>query len=300
MNSKTLNNKTMNINIINNKRTMNKTMNNKIMNNITINSFSLALSNVNKLRFLSSKSSDAVLNRLTSIKIIKSYKNCDTQKEDIFALAKELQDKGVVYCFENNVNNKIYVGSSTSFTYRLYKYYNLNYLFRQKTAINNALSKYGYSLFSLHILNVCDKSETLEKEQYYMGKLEPEYNILMIAGSSRGFKHSDKTLKWFKEERKVSENTKINLALAASKRVLTLDEKNKISISRLGKVMPLTARIKISNSSNKLRGLAINVHDTKYNTSKQFPSITAAAEDIKVSRTAIKKALVSSNLIKNR
>lgn len=270
------------------------------MNNITINNLAKGSSNINQLRLLSSKCSDTVLNRLSSVKIIKSYKNCDTDKENIFALARELQHKGVVYCLANNVNNKIYVGSSRSFTYRLFKYYNLNYLFKNKTAINNALSKYGYSQFSLHILYVCDKSETLEKEQYYMDTLKPEYNILNIAGSSWGFKHSDKTLKWFKEERKVSENTKKNLSLAASKRVLTLDEKNKISLSRLGKVMPLSTRIKISNSSNQLRGIAINVHDTKSNTSKQFPSLTAAAENIKVSRTAVKKALLSSNLIKNR
>ncbi len=268
----------------------------KKINNVTINSFPRGLSS------LSSKSSDTVLNRLSSlkIKIIKSYNDCDTEKENIFALARELQGKGVVYCLANNINNKIYVGSSTSFTYRLFKYYNVNYLFKQKTAINNALSKYGYSQFSLHIINVCDKSETLEKEQYYMDTLKPEYNILKIAGSSRGFKHSDKTLKWFKEERKVSENTKKNLALAASKRVITLDERKKISLSRLGKMMPLATRLKISNSSNQLRGVAIDVHDTKSNTSKQFPSLTAAAENIKVSRTAVKKALLSSNLIKNR
>ena len=205
----------------------------------------------------------------------------------------------MVYCFFNNVNNKIYVGSSKSFTSRLFKYYNLNYIFKHKSAINNALFKYGYSQFGLHILCVCDKSETIKQEQHYMDTLQPEYNILKTAGSSLAFTHSEKTLKWFRE-RKVSDSTRKNLALAASKRVLTLDEKNKISLSRLGKVMPLTTRIKISNTSNQLRGLAVNVHDTLDNISKGFPSLTVAAEYIKVSRTAIKKALLSSKLIQNR
>lgn len=100
-----------------------------------------------------------------------------------------------------------------------------------------------------------------------MDTLQPEYNILKSAGYSLGFRHSEKTLNWFRERKlKVSDSTRKYIDLAAIKRVLTLDEKNKISLYRLEKVMPLTTRIKISNTSNQLRGIAINVHDTLYNT----------------------------------
>lgn len=257
-------------------------------------------SHINILRHLSSRPLQSVSHKLGFDNIIKFYNNCDTEKENIFALSKELRDKGVVYCLQNNVNNKIYVGSSTNFTFRLYKYYSISYLYNNKTAINNALAKYGYSQFSLYIIDVCDKDKILEREQYFMDTLQPEYNILKIAGSSRGFKHSDKTLKWFKEERLVSEDTRQKLSRAASKRILTLDEKNKLSLSSMGKVMPLATRLKISDSSNVLRGVTINVHDAESHTSKQFPSLTAAAQDIKVSRTAIKKALIKGNAIKDR
>jgi hypothetical protein len=33
----------------------------------------------------------------------------------------------------------------------------------------------------------------LEREQYYLDLLKPEYNILKVAGSSLGFKHSEES-----------------------------------------------------------------------------------------------------------
>ena len=58
--------------------------------------------------------------------------------------------------------------------------------------INRALLKEGYSSFSLYILEYCDKNNVVKREQYYIDLLNPEYNILKIAGSSLGFKHSKK------------------------------------------------------------------------------------------------------------
>jgi group I intron endonuclease len=59
--------------------------------------------------------------------------------------------------------------------------------------IYKALLKYGYSNFMLEILEYCEKSCLIEKEQYYLDLLKPEYNILSKAGSTLGFKHSEET-----------------------------------------------------------------------------------------------------------
>ena len=96
------------------------------MNNVKISKFPL------RLHFISSKPLNAVLNRLGYLKIIKSYQNCEREKKSLFALARELKDKGVVYCFFNNVNNNIYLCSTRSFTSILFKYYSLNYFFNIK------------------------------------------------------------------------------------------------------------------------------------------------------------------------
>lgn len=59
--------------------------------------------------------------------------------------------------------------------------------------IHKALLKYGYSNFSLEILEYCSLTNLLEREQYYIDTLIPEYNILKLVTSSLGLKHSDET-----------------------------------------------------------------------------------------------------------
>jgi group I intron endonuclease len=54
---------------------------------------------------------------------------------------------------------------------------------KNSSYIYRALLKFGYSNFSLEILEYCDPSYTIGREQYYMDLFKPEYNILKIAGS---------------------------------------------------------------------------------------------------------------------
>ena len=92
--------------------------------------------------------------------------------------------------------------------------------------------KYGYDNFSLEILEYCGDINPVIREQYYFELLKPDYNILEKAGSLLGFKHSKDTLEKF-STRVVSEETRKNLSLAAKGRILTEEDKNKISTSSL-------------------------------------------------------------------
>jgi group I intron endonuclease len=94
------------------------------------------------------------------------------------------------------VNGKSYIGSSVNLALRLRNYFNFSFISnkrRGKSLINEALLKYGYSYFSLEILEFCESSEAILREQYYLDLLKPEYNILKNAGSSLGRKHSEET-----------------------------------------------------------------------------------------------------------
>lgn len=62
-----------------------------------------------------------------------------------------------------------------------------------------ALLKYGYAEFRLEILEYCPSSIVLDREQFYIDKLNPEYNILKIAGSNLGYIHSEASLKLMSE-----------------------------------------------------------------------------------------------------
>ena len=59
--------------------------------------------------------------------------------------------------------------------------------------IYSALLKHSNENFTLDILEYCKLDILIEREQYYMDLLKPEYNILKPANSRIGSKHSLKT-----------------------------------------------------------------------------------------------------------
>lgn len=174
---------------------------------------------------------------------------------------------------------------------RLYKYYSLKHLSEHKTAIHNALLKYGYSNFTLDILEYCEDVDLILREQFYLDLLKPEYNILQQAGSSLGFKHSDETLEFFKKDRKLSEEARNNLSLAATGRILTEKDKIKISDSRKGIKLSDETRANMKAARIFLVGVPVTVKNLTTLEVKEYTNITEAAAAIGVSRTAVNKAL---------
>ena len=69
-------------------------------------------------------------------------------------------------------------------------------------AIDRALLKHGYSNFTLEIIEYCEPSDVIDREQFYLDLLCPEYNVLKTAGSSWGFKHSEETKQKMSEAKK--------------------------------------------------------------------------------------------------
>jgi len=51
------------------------------------------------------------------------------------------------------------------------------------------------------VLEYCDKSNLIKREQHYMSLFKPDYNVLTIAGSNLGFKHSETTKELFRSSR---------------------------------------------------------------------------------------------------
>jgi hypothetical protein len=95
--------------------------------------------------------------------------------------------KSVIYRWVHNINGKSYVGSSKDLYRRLkYYYYNVDFLTktvkRSGSRIYKALLEDGYGSFTLEILEYCDKNKLIEREQYYIDLIKPEYNIQNIAG----------------------------------------------------------------------------------------------------------------------
>jgi group I intron endonuclease len=151
-------------------------------------------------------------------------------------ILQENKGKSGIYMWTNKITGDIYIGQSVDLANRLKRYYNENYLEKNKSfLISRALIKYSHSCFSLTILEYCDKSELNEREQYYLDSLEPDYNILKVAGSLlgytftedakakiskalKGINRSDETKDLIREKalaRKHSEDTKLKMSMSS-------------------------------------------------------------------------------------
>lgn len=92
-------------------------------------------------------------------------------------LSKDLQRSGV-YMIINQQNGKRYIGSSKNIYLRLQCH-------RAKLRHNNhhnphlqaAWNKYKEHSFNYTVLEYCEESKMIEREQYYVDTLNPEYNI---------------------------------------------------------------------------------------------------------------------------
>jgi len=143
----------------------------------------------------------------------------------------------------------IHVGSSINLSKRFSNYYNYNFISKPQhnMLIYKALLKYGYSKFSLEILEYCNPSNVIEREQHYIDLLNPEYNVLPTAGSSLGHKHREETLIKFKN-RVMSEEHKAKLRKHLSIFSSSIEHKKR-SKEHMKKI-------------NKLKGIIVEVLDT--------------------------------------
>jgi group I intron endonuclease len=135
------------------------------------------------------------------------YNNAETARSEILA---DNKGRAGIYLWTHKQSGKRYVGSAFDLSKRLSKYYSKAYLESIKTSyICNALKSHLHSAFSLAIVEHVDipnlsKEEArdliLSREQFYLDELQPEYNILKVAGSSLGYKHAPESLAKFTGE----------------------------------------------------------------------------------------------------
>lgn len=128
---------------------------------------------------------------------VKVFNNTDTQRLELLDFGRGLT---AIYMWTNKLNGKRYVGSAKNLRLRLLQYYSIGHLLRENMLIYKALLKYGYSAFSLTVLECCKLEDLIQREQHYLDTLCPEYNILTVAYSSLGYKHTEETLAKISQE----------------------------------------------------------------------------------------------------
>jgi group I intron endonuclease len=147
-----------------------------------------------------------------------------------------------VYQIKNTINNKLYIGSSASkhgIKYRWKRH--IKELRKNEHGnghLQNSWNKYGRDKFSFEILELCCPKECLSKEQYYLDKLQPEYNIYKTAGSPYGRIVSEETKRKISatlKGRKHSDESKLKMSLMSKGKPKTFAHKNSVKNRLWGK-----------------------------------------------------------------
>lgn len=95
-----------------------------------------------------------------------------------------------IYRIINSVNKKDYIGSCAAkdFLYArlLHHYIDLKKGKHCNIYLQNSFNKYGEDVFKFEILEICLPEECIQKEQFWLEKLNPVYNFCKIAGNTLG------------------------------------------------------------------------------------------------------------------
>lgn len=131
----------------------------------------------------------------------------DNVKSNKIKIYKILKGKSGIYLFINKITNDLYVGSSVNLSKRMSShFYFASSTKATKIVISRAMRKYKLENFSLAILEFCDRDINIciNLEQKWIDFYKPRYNVLKVAGTSHGFRHSLETInklkKLFKKE----------------------------------------------------------------------------------------------------
>jgi group I intron endonuclease len=130
-------------------------------------------------------------------------------------------------------------------------------------------------------LEYCEPSLLLSREQYYIDILSPEYNILKVAGSKLGYKHS--------------EATKIKISISKTGKNHPFFGKRHSLETRVKMRESLKSIVRVNNKSNiigletklkmslRCKGVPIKVIDESKNLVQDFLTITSAAKHFNIS-----------------
>lgn len=118
---------------------------------------------------------------------------------------KEYREKSGVYRITLINDNRCYIGSSVDLGKRVRSHYtDLKSNIHTNSYLQRVWNKYGEDSFIFDILELCDRLEVLDKEQYWIDyyesfSTENGFNLAPVAGSTLGLKKTEDQIENFRK-----------------------------------------------------------------------------------------------------
>ena len=158
-----------------------------------------------------------------------------------------------IYCLKNTIDDRCYIGSAQKLNYRLWNHkHKLIKGNHANNILQNFVNKYGIDKIYFEILETVSIDKLLEREQYYIDTLKPEFNILKIAGNSAGtIMSEEQKIKISKNRTGIlhTEDTKKRISESMKGRPKTKEHSTKVGLKHKGKVVSQEQRNKISKAN---------------------------------------------------
>lgn len=234
-----------------------------------------------------------ILNNLKHIQAESKFIGIKESKIDILL---NIKNKAGIYMFFNLVNGNTYIGSSIKLDRRFRVH--LSGIGRVNLPLYNALNKYGLNNFVFLVLQYCDPIEEicLALEQSFLDLYKPKYNILKLAGSSQGFKHSPETIAKLKKIHAGKLHPRFGSYASDQQKILT-----SIALKKYYEENDHHGKGKKGNFSYQygIGGTKI-IMTNEYDETISFPSINSARLHFRVRFTTISKNINKSIFIKGK
>lgn len=142
-----------------------------------------------------------------------------------------------IYKIQSTSNKeKVYIGSAVNFRKR--KNIHLHQLRNNRhhsKKLQRHYNKYGENDLEFIILNECDPSKLIIREQCYLNIYKPYFNSVLNASSPLGFRHSDESLEKMRKKHNITKETHEIMSSNARNRKISDETRKKLSISNSGK-----------------------------------------------------------------
>jgi group I intron endonuclease len=164
----------------------------------------------------------------------------------IFNISNDLRNLSGVYTIRCSECKRIYIGSAVNLKRRFTVH--LKALLNNRhhcSKLQKAFNEFGKECFTFSLLEICEKTDVLKREQFWIDSTKELFNSSRSAYSLLGYKHTEES------------KSKISKANVGIKK--TEAHRRKISEFRTGSVMSDEVRLKISKSCGNKSGY-VGVH----------------------------------------